>query len=145
MPITQSKQEGQTVIHTALQQRDRLALSASKLKATTGAFLTALLAMTPAVQAKPFLYVISFPYSGKLENCLSGARKAMKAQGINTFYDDQISKKDRAGKVSGYSSDEYLSVEIECDQKMGITVLGVAGLDNDLTWKTYQALNNAQW
>ena len=69
----------------------------------------------------------------------------MKAQGINTFYDDQISKKDRAGKVSGYRSDEYLSVEIECHQKMGITVVGVAGLDNDLTWKTYQALNNAQW
>jgi hypothetical protein len=43
------------------------------------------------------------------------------------------------------SSNEYLSVEIECNQKMGITVLGVAGLDNELTWKTYKALNKAEW
>jgi len=69
----------------------------------------------------------------------------MQEQGIDRFYDDTLSTKNRVGKVSGSSSNEYLSVEIECNQKMGITVLGVAGLDNELTWKTYEALNKAEW
>ena len=117
----------------------------SKLTTTTGAFLTVLVTSSPAVQAKPFLYVTSFSHGGTMKECLAGAKSAMKREGIDSFYDDFISTKNRYGKVSGYSSNEYLSVEIECDQKMGVTVLGVAGLDNDLAWDTYQALRKANW
>ena len=121
------------------------AMLLSKLTATTGAFLTVLVTASPAVQAKPFLYVTSFSHGGNVKECLAGAKSAMKQEGIDAFYDDFISTKNRVGKVSGYNSNEYLSVEIECDQKMGVTVLGVAGLDNDLTWDTYQALRKANW
>ena len=121
------------------------AMFRSKLTATTGALFTVLLAVAPAVNAKPFLYVTSFSHGGKVEDCLAGAKKAIQKEGIDSFYDDTLSTKHRVGKVSGYSTNEYLSVEIECDQKMGVTVLGVAGLDNDLTWKTYQSLKKATW
>ena len=130
---------------TVLQHTPITASLHSRVIKITGAVFTALLAITPAAQAKPFLYVRSFPHGGKVENCLAAAKKAMQEQGIDRFYDDTLSTKNRVGKVSGSSSNEYLSVEIECNQKMGITVLGVAGLDNELTWKTYKALNKAEW
>ena len=143
--IAPSKQKGQTMIQTALKSARQRALAASKLTATTGALFSMLLAITPPAQAKPFLYVISYSHSGTMEECLAGAKRAMRKEGIDSFYDDSIDEGNRAGKASGYSSNEYLAVEIECDQKMGVTVLGVAGLDNDLAWKTYKALTKARW
>jgi hypothetical protein len=73
----------------------------SRVIKITGAVFTALLAITPAAQAKPFLYVRSFPHGGKVENCLAAAKQAMQKQGIDRFYDDTLSTKNRVGKVSG--------------------------------------------
>lgn len=51
------------------------AMFQSKLTVTTGALFTVLLAVAPAVNAKPFLYVTSFSHGGKVEDCLAGAKK----------------------------------------------------------------------
>ena len=98
-----------------------------------------------SVMAKPFLYVISLSHTGDYQQCMRNAKEALKKVGINNFYDDVVSEQNRAGKISGYSADEFLSVEVECDQKMGVTAFGVAGLDNDLTYDTYQKLLDMEW
>jgi hypothetical protein len=64
---------------------------------------------------------------------------------FDNFYIDDSLKKERKLSISGYHKDEYLSVEIECDQKMGVTSLGVSGLDHELTFDMYEKLYKSKW
>ena len=47
--------------------------------------------------------------------------------------------------ITGYHQTEYLTVEIQCDQKMGVSVLGVSGLDNTIAYEMYKKLHKEGW
>ena len=116
-------------------------INAIAAAAVCGTFLFA----TKRAEAKPFIYVDSYSYSGTAEQCLKNARIVLNKLAFDNFYIDDSLKKERKLSISGYHKDEYLSVEIECDQKMGVTSLGVSGLDHELTFDMYEKLYKSKW
>ena len=116
-------------------------LNAIAAAAVCGTFLFA----TKRAEAKPFVYVDSYSYSGTADECLKNARSVLNKLAFNNFDIDDSLKKERRLSVTGYHKEEYLSVEIECDQKMGVTSLGVSGLDHELTYDMYGKLHKSKW
>jgi len=95
--------------------------------------------------AKPFIYTNVYSYGGDFKTCLKRAKQALVENGFSDF-EENISAESKSGVTSGYrSQDSYLTAEIGCDQKLGVTTLGVAGLDNDATYEMYQKLGDATW
>ena len=97
------------------------------------------------VEAKPFLYTDSYPHGGNAQGCLAKAKSALKKLSFDNFDVDDSSKHIRSLSVKGYHQEEYIIAEIECNQKLGITTLGVSGLDNDMTYEMYLKLHEAEW
>ncbi len=102
--------------------------------------------LTPkSAEAKPFIYVDNYSYGGTTEQCLKNAQQVLKNHNFDSINEDISLQKERVVSVTGYHQKEYLTVEIQCDQKMGVTVLGVSGLDNKITYETYKKLHKANW
>lgn len=99
---------------------------------------------SPAV-ARPFLYMSSFDYTGPYATCLANAEKALRAEGFSRDLKSNSSAEEKAGMVYAFYNGEAIIAEIQCIQKAGITLLGVAGIDNESTWKLYQNLRKADW
>lgn len=53
--------------------------------------------------------------------------------------------KKRIAYVTACHNDDYMVVEIGCDQKPGVTYLAISGLDNETTYKTYSKLYTSEW
>ena len=116
-------------------------LNAIAAAVVCGTFLFA----TKRAEAKPFIYVDSYSYGGTAEKCLKNARSVLKKLEFDDFDIDDSLKKERKLSITGYHKEEYLSAEIECDQKMGVSSLGVSGLDHDLTYEMYGKLHESEW
>ncbi|MDC0303113.1 hypothetical protein OAL13_00670 [bacterium] len=109
-----------------------LAIAATSLVATNHA------------NARPQLFIDSFTHGGTYKECMASAKKVLSANGFAEFHEDEDSKY-RTASVKGYHKSESLTAEIECNQKLGITVFGVSGLDNEITYKMYGKLFDAEW
>ena len=114
------------------------------LSATTTAIAALLFAGSAAI-AKPFIYTSFYSYSGSYKSCIKKAEAALKRLGFERFEHENTNEKNRSVSIAGYHESEYLTAEIECDQKLGITSLGVAGLDNDITYEYYGKLYDSEW
>ena len=111
------------------------------LAATAGLFLSVAI---PSAQARPYLYVDVFEHGGSVKQCLDGAEAVLIDLGFTEDLGrDRIGEKQ--GSVSGQMESDAVSAEIYCDQKLGVTSIGVAGLDNDLSYEKYTALFDAEW
>lgn len=110
-----------------------------------GSVLIGLASATPPGEARPFFYMSSFDYSGPYTQCATRAEKALRANGFNRDLESKEYADQKFAAVYAYKDDEAITAEIQCVQKAGITLLGVAGLDNESTWESYQALRKAEW
>ena len=97
------------------------------------------------VEAKPFLYTDSYSHGGTAQKCLANAKSTLKKLSFDNFRVDDSSKHLRSLSVKGYHQEEYIVAEIECNQKLGITMLGVSGLDSEMTYEIYLKLHKAEW
>lgn len=97
------------------------------------------------VEAKPFLYTDSYSHGGTAQKCLANAKSTLKKLSFDNFSVDDSSKDLRSLSIKGYHQDEYIVAEIECNQKLGVTILGVSGLDNEMTYEMYSKLHRAEW
>lgn len=113
--------------------------------ATLGSLLIGLASTTAPSEARPYLYMSSFDYAGTYKQCLTRAEKALRANGFNRDLEKKDSAEDKFGSVYAFKDDEAITAEIQCIQKAGITLLGVAGLDNESTWDSFQVLRKAEW
>ena len=75
---------------------------------------------------------------------MTQAKTVLQENRFGDFDEDQYLE-ERKSDITGYHKSESLTAEIECNQKLGITVLGVSGLDNELTYKMYKILHKADW
>ena len=105
---------------------------------------TGLLA-TKSAEAKPFIYIDNYAYGGTTVQCLKNAKQVLENHNFNPSNVDTTLQRERVVSITGYHQKEYLVAEIQCDQKMGVTVLGVSGLDNDITYEYYKKLHQAEW
>lgn len=108
------------------------------------ALLSLAVAPLPAA-ARPFLYMSSFDYSGSYKQCITNAEKVLRTNGFDRDLEVREFAEDRAAEVYGFKNDEAIIAEIQCIQKAGLTLLGVAGLDNETTWEVYDKLRKATW
>ena len=108
--------------------------------------LTGIVAVASAgsAQARPYLYSDAFDYSGTVFECMKGARQALSDAGFNdNLYKEMQDEK--IGFVKGDLKNDSVTAEITCNQKLGITVMAVSGLDDNLTHKKYLTLYDATW
>ena len=98
-----------------------------------------------AVKAKPFIYTSFYSYSGSYKSCIKKAEAVLTSLGFEEFEYDNTDENNRSVSIAGYHKNEYLTAEIECDQKLGITSLGIAGLDNEITFEYYEKLHDSEW
>lgn len=106
--------------------------------------ITAPQMQTPA-EARPFLYMSSFDYSGPYKRCVLNAEKVLRSYGFSRDLEIKEFADNKAAVVYAFKDDEAITAEIQCAQKSGITLLGVAGLDNESTWGIYEKLRKATW
>lgn len=97
-----------------------------------------------SAQARPHLYSDAFDYSGTVFECMKGARQALSNAGFkdNLYKEMQDAK---VGFVKGDLKSDSVTAEITCNQKLGITVMAVSGLDDNLTHKKYLTLYDSTW
>ena len=96
-----------------------------------------------AANAKPFVYTSVFSDSRTYEECIKSTESILRNHQFKDFEIDNTNKDNRAVSIAGYHESEYLTVEVECDQKLGVIVLAVAGIDNKLAYEIYSKLHNA--
>ena len=96
------------------------------------------------VNARPYIYMDSYSHGNTHQKCIAQAKTVLQENGFRNFDEDQYLE-DRVSEITGYHNDESLTVEIECDQKLGTTSLAVSGLDNQLTFDMYKVLHKAEW
>ena len=96
-----------------------------------------------SAEAKPFIYVDNYTYGGTTEQCLKNAKQVLEDHNFNPSDVDTTLQRERVVSITGFHQKEYLVAEIQCDQKMGVTVLGVSGLDNEITYEFYKKLHKA--
>ena len=115
--------------------------------ATALALFAASSSFAPA-SARPSLYVSGFTYSGSANECLKGAKKALRQAGFRRDLEIDEYDGDAAetgGYVDGYLKNDAVTASIQCDSVEGITTLGVSGLNDDLTFEKYEELFEADW
>ena len=112
--------------------------------ATTAVIVGSPLINIASANAKPFIYSNAFEYRGTSKQCLKGAEAVLKRYEIE---DVQIeyTKDWRIAFIHGSHKSEYIAIQIECNQKLGVTTLAIAGLDNDFTFQLYSKLFDARW
>jgi hypothetical protein len=86
----------------------------------------------------------SYSHGNTHQKCIAQAKTVLQQNGFGNFDQDQYLE-DRVSEITGYHNEESLTVEIECDQKLGTTSLAVSGLDNQLTFDMYKVLHKAEW
>lgn len=96
-----------------------------------------------AANAKPFVYTSLFADGRTYEECLKSAESTLKSRQFKDLEIDNSNENVRAVSISGYHENEYVTVEVECDQSLGVTSLAVAGIDNEFTYKIYRILYDA--
>ena len=96
------------------------------------------------VKARPYIYMGSYSHGNSHQKCMTQAKTVLQENGFGDFDEDQYLE-ERISDITGYHKSESLTAEIECNQKLGITVFGVSGLDNRLTYKMYKILHKAEW
>ena len=107
--------------------------------------ITSTMLMTASrASARPHLFIDSFSHGRTYKVCIADAKKVLEANGFENFDTNEDSKY-RSSSVRGYHKSESLTAEIECNQKLGITLFGVSGLDSEITYKMYQKLFDAEW
>jgi len=111
----------------------------------TSALLGAFFVFGSPSQARPYVYTSTYSYGMPLKTCTDGAKKALRAYGFSTFDEDKSTLKYRVGRVSSNHNSESVQVTVLCNQKMGITTLAIAGLDNRFTYDLYMKLHEAEW
>lgn len=96
--------------------------------------------------ARPWIYLSSFSYGGKAEDCLANAKKVMSEKGFTKELDvANFKEKAKGGWVEGLLPDSPVRAVIECNGTEGITSLAVSGLDADETFKKYDQLFDSKW
>jgi len=95
--------------------------------------------------ARPWLYVSSFTYTGKLDACLDSAKKALTAAGFTQDLEISKTQSSKSGHVEGLLQGEPVRAQIECNPSEGISALGVSGLENEITYNKYFQLYKSQW
>ncbi|QPN66567.1 hypothetical protein [Synechococcus sp. CBW1006] len=102
-------------------------------------------AMEASAIARPFLYMASFDYSGPYKQCVANAEKLLRSSGISRELEKKEYEESKSAVVFAFKDDDAITVEIQCIQKAGISLLGVAGLDNEGTWELFNELSAASW
>jgi len=87
----------------------------------------------------------SYDHGGSYSTCIANAEKVLRGHGFNQGLKFKKDSEGRSGMVYAWHDDESITADIRCYQKEGITLLGVAGLDNDSTYEIYQKLDKAEW
>ena len=103
--------------------------------------------LTPAF-ARPYLYVSGFSYSGSAQECLNGAKTALKEAGFKRDLETEKFDGDATGEggyVYGYLKSNPVAATIGCNSAEGMTSLGVSGLNDALTFEKYEELYDAEW
>ena len=122
-------------------------LALRRVKPSLSAFVLAGIAAavsTGTAHARPHLYSDAFDYSGTVFECMKGARQALHDAGFkDNLYKEMQDEK--IGFVKGNLRSDSVTAEITCNQKLGITVMAVSGLDDNLTHKKYLSLYDATW
>jgi hypothetical protein len=78
--------------------------------------------------------------------CVASPQKRFsKKNGFDRFEDEVTDASDRYAVVAGYHSSEFITAQITCHQKLGLAILGVAGLDNNITYEVYKQLARSEW
>ena len=113
-----------------------------------GALLTITLSSIAPSFARPYQYMNGFSYSGSAKECLLSAEKVLKKAGfsrdlLTELFEDKMTG--LGGTVEGYLKDLPVVASIECNQREGISVLAVSGLDADITYEKYELLFDAEW
>ena len=96
-----------------------------------------------AASAKPFVYTSFFADGRTYKECLKSAESILKSRQFKDLEIDNSNENVSAVSISGYHENEYVTVEVECDQNLGVTSLAVAGIDNEFTYKIYRKLYDA--
>ena len=96
-----------------------------------------------AANAKPFVYTSLFADGRTYKECLKSAESILKSRQFKDLETDNSNVNVRAVSISGYHENEYVTVEVECDQNLGVTSLAVAGIDNEFTYEIYRKLYDA--
>ena len=96
-----------------------------------------------AASAKPFVYTSLFADGRAYKECLKDAESILKSRQFKGLEIDNSNENVSAVSISGYHENEYVTVEVECDQNLGVTSLAVAGIDNEFTYKIYRKLYDA--
>lgn len=97
---------------------------------------------TPAL-AGPSLYVDSLMVDGSQSECLENFKVDLRKAGFDrdlivpTTYTDKNGKKVQKGWKAD-SSDENITVAVECDSPNGIGAVAVSGSNADRTYKMYE-------
>jgi hypothetical protein len=99
---------------------------------------------TNPVRARPFLYLDTFTHGQTHQKCIDRATKVLNSNGFEEV-DEEIMLKHRLSEITGYHKNESVTAVIECNQKLGITAFAVSGLDNEITYRMYQVLYDAEW
>ena len=77
---------------------------------------------------------------------LEKRRDCSKKAWFHWFEIETVNESNRSVSISGDHKTEYIVVEIACDQKLGVTALSIAGLDNEYTYDLYLKLfNSSDW
>jgi hypothetical protein len=116
-----------------------------KLSIRKSYFLTilGLLAMGTPVLAGPSLYVDSLKVDGSQSECLESFKVDLLRAGFDrdlivpTTYTDKSGKKVQDGWDAD-SSDENITVGVECDSRNGIGAVAVSGSNAERTYKMYE-------
>ena len=122
-------------------QRTKMQIFKAMVGAT--AFITSLLGPLPAI-AQPQIYLSTFSYSGTAGQCVKSAEAVLRAHDFSNIKQSK-KEKSRFASVWGYHKDEMITAEIQCAQKLGVTTLGVGGVDGDITYKIFSKLYDANW
>ena len=111
----------------------------------TSALLGAFFVFGSPSQARPYVYTSTYSYGMSVKNCADGAKKALRTNGFSKIDEDKSGIKERVIRVSSNHNTESVQVTVLCNQKMGITTLAIAGLDNKFTYDLYLKLHEAEW
>ena len=76
---------------------------------------------------------------------MRGAKAALREAGFTRNVNSNVNGGKRYGEVYGDHYDGSMTAEINCEISKGVTILGVAGLDNDVTFRKYNELHRAEW
>ena len=104
--------------------------------------------VTTTAYARPWLYVSGFTHGGSADECLQAAKEVLAKNGFKDELEIERyegDSKNKGGFVTGELADAPVTAQIECNATEGLTTLGVSGLDNELTYKKYDDLFEAEW